>query len=381
MSPLFRVELTPIQRSKGHSAVSAVGYQRATRFTDVRTGRRHDFRHKTGVISSQLILPGGIVEDSEVFWNQVELHHRKSNAVTSREQKIALPKQLSSNGLHRLVHRMAIWLCKTYSVGVDLAIHAPRYFDNEDISKLPDQYWEMDAEGRKNNGNWHAHLILSACRVRVEEGQYVLEKKCIELDPIACERERLENPAHFIRTHWCNFVNEAPEAEGFSDRVDHRSYKVRGVQEIPRRPIGAKAAAFERRTGNVSARRKKDEERVAMERRRRRLRLLDKDAIETLKRLQVRLAENLRERELLDQEVHLERQRLQSESLVTAAHLESAADSSEHSSPSVESKLVELSEDLGKEVQVDANADLIVDPQNLDEDDDNDDVEFVRERG
>jgi hypothetical protein len=89
--------------------------------------------------------------------------------------------------------------------------------------------------------NHHAHLLMSACSVRVEAGVLVLGKKVEALDPIAGARRGGEPVAEVERAIWAAMCNTALAAAGSAVTYDHRSYERQGVDLIPQIHLGPAA--------------------------------------------------------------------------------------------------------------------------------------------
>lgn len=219
--PLFHLAMSVVRRSAGRSAVAASAYRSASRMVDLRTGLVADYSRKRDVAPLPLVLPGGCPPvDRAAFWNAVEAHHRRDDAVTAREIDAALPQGLSREQEATLAARFAHWLADTFRVGVDVGVHRP-------------------AE------NPHLDVLLSACEVRPDG---TLGKKVTSLDGIARQRNKgLPNPVEIIREMWANLCNEALAEVGHVDRVDHRSYARQGVPLIPTFHLGRAVAAMERK--------------------------------------------------------------------------------------------------------------------------------------
>jgi hypothetical protein len=221
---LYHLSVKVIGRSAGRSATGAAAYRCAEKIFDERTGIIHDFTRKRGVHHTELILPGSGPTDRAAFWNQVELHHKRGDAVVSREVEVALPDELSEDERRLLAIGFARELVERYKVAADVAIHAP------------------SREGDERNH--HAHIMLSACVVETD-GR--LGKRAGELDPIFCQKHRLPNMADRERCRWAELTNIALERGGHSSRVDHRSLEIQGVQRIPGTHMGPAVAGMARR--------------------------------------------------------------------------------------------------------------------------------------
>jgi hypothetical protein len=229
--------------------------------TDERTGLVHDYTRKGGVLHSELILPGGGTADRAEFWNGIEAHHKRGDAVLVREVEISLPTELTAEQRQALAVGYARELADRYGVAADVALHAPRTVTDRELEKNPGQHHETDPEtGRRHNGNWHAHIMLSACHVQPDG---TLGKKAVELDPIHCQRAKIENMADRERARWGELANAALERHGHEARIDHRSHAERGIEAEPSQHLGPQAHGYERRTGQPSAKRIQQEQEAA----------------------------------------------------------------------------------------------------------------------
>lgn len=256
----YHFSAKPIKRSAGRSAVGAAAYRAGVEITDERTGVVHDYTRKGGVLHSELILPGGGTADRAEFWNGIESHHKRGDAVLAREVEVSLPAELTAEQRQELAVGYARELADRYGVAADVALHAPRKITDRDLEKNPDQYYERDAAGVRHNGNWHAHIMLSACSVQPDG---TLGKKAVELDPIHCQKHRIENMADRERARWGELANAALERHGHQARIDHRSHAERGIEAEPTRHLGPAGAAIERRTGESSRRRQAFDQDIA----------------------------------------------------------------------------------------------------------------------
>ncbi|WP_174933509.1 MobA/MobL family protein [Burkholderia lata] len=213
-----------IGRNAGRSATAAAAYRCAVRIVDVRTGEVHDYTRKMGVLATALMLPGGATLDRAAFWNGVEQHHKRGDAVLAREFTLALPAELPDAERARLAFDYGRELADRYGVAVDVAIHEP------------------DKQGDQRNH--HAHVLMSACTVAPDGS---LGRKAVELDPIHCQKHRIENFAERERMRWAGLHNERMASLGRDERIDHRSLEAQGIDRPPTRHMGPAVAEMERR--------------------------------------------------------------------------------------------------------------------------------------
>lgn len=228
----FHLSVKAIGRSDGRSATAAAAYRAAERIVDARTGEIHDYTRKAGVIDTALVLPGGATRDRSEFWNAVEQHHKRGDAVLAREFSLALPHELPADERARLAFDFGRELADRYGVAVDVALHEP------------------DKKGDQRN--YHAHVMMSACSVAPDG---TLGRKAVELDPIHCQRAKIENFTERERPRWAELHNERMAENGRAERIDHRSLEAQGIDREPTRHLGPSATGYERRTGQPSRQR------------------------------------------------------------------------------------------------------------------------------
>lgn len=213
-----------VSRGGGRSSTAAAAYRAGVCITDLRTGEVFDYRRKGGVESSDLLMPGDRIEDRAKFWNDVEAHHKRGDAMVAREVVVALPAELSPAERRRLAEDFAKELVNGYRIAIDLSIHEP------------------GKEGDERNH--HAHLLMSACHVELDGS---LGKKCNELDPIHCKRNHVENLAERFRERWADLVNERLKENGVDQRIDHRTLAAQGIDREPTQHLGPAVTGMIRR--------------------------------------------------------------------------------------------------------------------------------------
>lgn len=228
----------PISRSVGRSAVAAAAYRAGQRIVDERTGDVHDYTKKRGVLSASVVLPrGGRHGDRMAFWNAVEQHHRRKDAVLAREVVVALPAELPPAAAEGLALQLAQEIADRYQVAVDCAVHLPS-------SRAGDER------------NVHAHLLITACHV---EAGGALGKKAVELDPIHCKRAGIQDSVSWLRPRWSEMVNVKLSEQGSQSRVTHLSNKAQGKHELPTVHAGVGSGSRARRALNALRRTVNDE--------------------------------------------------------------------------------------------------------------------------
>ena len=203
---IFHLTVSTISRSAGRSATAAAAYRHGVQIEDQRTGQVHDYTKRTGVVHSEIVLPGDAPEwasDRSSLWNGAEAAEARCNSVVAREVVVALPSELDEAGRKALAMDFAKDLAERHRCAVDVAIHLP---------------------GREGDErNLHAHMMMTTRRLD-REG---FGEKTRELDV------RQSGAVEKMREVWAEKQNQALERAGIPERVDHRSFERQGVDKIP----------------------------------------------------------------------------------------------------------------------------------------------------
>lgn len=247
---IYHASTQSISRSAGRSAVAAAAYRAGVELADVRTGLIHDYtrREKGSILSAEILLPDGGTVDREALWNAAEQAEKRKDARTAREWVIALPAELNADERQALAHDFAQQLTTRYGVAVDVSIHQP------------------DKAG--DHRNHHAHILTTTRQVsRGDHGEPILgEKATIELSDTKRRALGLEPVAEEItalRQLWEQTANRHLERAGQGARIDHRSLKAQGLEQVPTTHLGPHVVQMERR-GIATERGDQHRERLAM---------------------------------------------------------------------------------------------------------------------
>jgi hypothetical protein len=215
---VYHLSATPIQRSKGHSAIAAAAYRAGERLYDERLDQVQDYSRKHGVVRSEIFAPENAPDwtrNRQELWNKAEIAERQWNGQPAREIRLALPNELTDGQRADLVFDYVNDVFVSRGMIADVSIH------------LPDRHGD--------NRNHHAHILLT---MRELDGDVFATRKQREWN----RPELLEN----WREQWAEYQNDALTEAGFDARVDHRSYEDQGIDREPTRHIGKNASAMER---------------------------------------------------------------------------------------------------------------------------------------
>ncbi|WP_414497344.1 MobQ family relaxase [Stenotrophomonas maltophilia] len=193
---IYRCEIKTVSRSQGASAVAGAAYRAGLDLTDLRTGERHDYTRKNGVVASGILTPAGSPEwahDPAKLWNSAEAAETRKNSVVAREFLVSLPHELTDDQRVDLARDLTIDLVKRFGFAAMFAIHVP----------------DKNADER----NHHVHILATTRRMEPTG----LGAKTRELD------DRKTGAVEEVRAKVASTINQHLERAGLSARVDHRS--------------------------------------------------------------------------------------------------------------------------------------------------------------
>ena len=239
---IFHCPVKIIQRSKGRSAVAAAAYRSGENLTNEWDGEIHDYTHKGGIVHREIVLPAHAppeFSDRSTLWNSVEQIEKSSDAQLAREIEVAFPVELSRAEQLALVRSYIKDNFVAAGMCADFAIHD------------------------KGTGNPHAHIMLTMRPLNADGSWGAKCRKVYDLDE---HGQRIPNGKGGWKSHredttdwnnrgnaekwraaWAAYVNQALEAAGRPERVDHRSYKRQGIEKIPTIHMGPASSQMERR--------------------------------------------------------------------------------------------------------------------------------------
>ncbi|HHA2453044.1 TPA: MobA/MobL family protein [Stenotrophomonas maltophilia] len=123
-------------RAKGHSAIAAAAYRGGFLLIDPKSGIKHDYRGRQGIIHARCLGPAGSpawVNDPQRLWSAAEAAERRRNSTVCRDFTIALPHELDDRERWDLVLDISQGLIERYGFALQASHHRPtkddpRYF-------------------------------------------------------------------------------------------------------------------------------------------------------------------------------------------------------------------------------------------------------------
>jgi len=210
---IYHFSVQVISRAQGRSAVAAAAYRSADRLHDERLARDHDFRAKSGVEHSEIMLPQNAPEqwrDRDRLWNDVEAFEKRKDAQLAREVEFSIPREM------------------TKAQGIELArdFVSQEFVARGMIADL-NVHWDIGADGQPKP---HAHVMLTMREVG-PDGFGQKERDWNRTELVEQWRER-----------WADHVNTRLAELDIDARIDHRSLQAQGIDLEPQDKIGPAAS-------------------------------------------------------------------------------------------------------------------------------------------
>lgn len=255
---MVHIATKAISRKAGQSAVASAAYRSGDVLDDAKYGKTHDYSKKSGVMSSDIVLPFslkalGVSVDRETLWNTAEAAETRSDSRVAREWLINLPHELSEEERHSLAISFAQKLCDDMDVIADVCIHRPVMKLPFDPNVPPSSKYLREGEENPDPRNFHAHILVTT------RAPLVGANKTLAFDPklkTPFEWSNKKRKAHDlpssmqeikrIREMWVDTANKVL-AEYHLPLMDARSYKDQGLDQQPTIKMGVEATAMERR--------------------------------------------------------------------------------------------------------------------------------------
>ena len=215
------------RRSAKHGAryaIATAAYVSGQRLWSDSEQRQVDFGNRQDVVFSRIVLPEDApawAADRQTLWNKVDLAAQRKDARLAKVIEAAITRDVPSG---RRVNLILAFVAPYTALGcvADIAIHE-------------------DGTGH----NPHVHVLLTTRRLTAEG----FAGKLAALD----QRNFVKQARH----RWADLTNRFLEQAGSTVRVDHRSYKARGIGAEPTQHRGPNDV--ERRDKREHARRVREE--------------------------------------------------------------------------------------------------------------------------
>jgi hypothetical protein len=218
----FHCSVKTVSRSAGRSVVAAAAYRLGERLHETEIDQTHDYTRRHGVATTFTVAPADApswARDPEQLWNAASAAEKRKNSTLAREVELALPAAVSPRARANIARAMAQELVDRYGVAVSVGIHAPSHAGDQ--------------------RNHHVHLLFTTRRMEADG----LGAKTRVLD----DRKSGPEEVTYLRAFVCGLINDALSDANSDERVDHRSFATRGIEDQPTVHLGPAGKALQRR--------------------------------------------------------------------------------------------------------------------------------------
>jgi hypothetical protein len=222
---IYHYSQKPLSRKSGRSAPAAAAYRSGVKLEGP-DGVAHDYRRRSGVLSSSIVAPEGATwaRDRQALWLAAEASEARRDARVAREHEVALPSELGRDDQVALAESFAREIRDAYGVAVDVAVH----------------------QGHGDARNVHAHILATTREATAEGLDTKVAPELSDKKRAGLGLGKASAELDQWRQRWERLTNEHLAEAQNSARVDHRSLADQGVDRSPQPKMGA-AHAMERR--------------------------------------------------------------------------------------------------------------------------------------
>ena len=227
------------------SAVAGAAYQSAERLFSEYDGRTKNYSYKQPeVLFSDIMLPANAppeYSDRATLWNAAERVETRFDAQLSRGIIAALPRELSFDQSIEMVKEFCQENFVSKGMCCDIAVHNPAPPGHN-----PHVHIMLTMRGIDKNGKWlpksKKEYVLdeNGERIRLPSGEW----KSRKVDTVDWNRK--EN-AEIWRQSWEEYQNRYLEKNRCVERIDMKSYKRQGIEQIPTQHLGPAVSAMEKK--------------------------------------------------------------------------------------------------------------------------------------
>jgi hypothetical protein len=222
---IYHLSIKIISRGKSHSAVAKAAYRAAECIKSKYDGKVNDYSRKKGVVFTEIMLPAHAppkYANRGILWNAVEETERYKTAQLAREFEVALPKELTAEQQRELVREYVKRNFVDEGMCADVCIHDT------------------------GNGNPHAHIMLTM-RALNQDGTWAAKSRNVNGMKVPTVDWNNRANSEIWRKDWARICNKYLEINDHADRIDHRSHKRRGLDELPGIHLGVAASQMEQK--------------------------------------------------------------------------------------------------------------------------------------
>lgn len=235
-----------VTRSKGASVIAKAAYNARDKLNDEHYGKVHDYSKKEDLVFSKIFLPEHISKefsDREYLWNSVEKIEKSKNSQLARNLLFTLPRELNEEDRIRLISEFIEENFTSKGMIADCNIHNPLASDNEEQphAHILLTLREIDSEGKwKPKCRKEYILDENGEKIKLKSGNYKSRK-------VNLNDWNEPDKAKEWRENFSKKANEYLARNNINKRIDPRTFKEQGREELPQIHLGTSSYQMEKK--------------------------------------------------------------------------------------------------------------------------------------
>ncbi|HEL1256937.1 TPA: MobA/MobL family protein [Streptococcus equi subsp. zooepidemicus] len=235
-----------VARSKGASVLAKAAYNARDKLQDEYYGKTHDYSKKTDLVFSKIFLPEHIPKEfsnREYLWNEVEKIEKSKNSQLARNLLFELPRELNEQDRIKLISEFIEENFTSKGMIADCNIHNPPASDNEE---QPHAHILLTLREIDEKGNWkpkcRKEYILdeNGEKIKLKSGNYKSRK-------VNLNDWNEPDKAKEWRENFSKKANEYLARNNINKRIDPRTFKEQGREELPQIHLGTSSYQMEKK--------------------------------------------------------------------------------------------------------------------------------------
>ena len=235
-----------VTRAKGASVIAKAAYNARDKLQDEYYGKTHDYSKKTDLVFSKIFLPEHIPKEfsnREYLWNSVEKIEKSKNSQLARNLLFELPRELNEEDRIKLISEFIEENFTSKGMIADCNIHNPMASDHE---KQPHAHIlltlrEIDSEGKwKPKCRKEYILDENGEKIKLKSGNYKSRK-------VNLNDWNEPDKAKEWRENFSKKANEYLARNNINKRIDPRTFKEQGREELPQIHLGTSSYQMEKK--------------------------------------------------------------------------------------------------------------------------------------
>lgn len=235
-----------VARSKGHSVIAKAAYNARDKLQDEYYGKTHDYSKKEDLVFSKIFLPEHIPKEfsnREYLWNEVEKIEKSKNSQLARNLLFTLPRELNEQDRIKLISEFIEENFTSKGMIADCNIHNPMASDHEE---QPHAHILLTLREIDEKGNWkpkcRKEYILdeNGEKIKLKSGNYKSRK-------VNLNDWNEPDKAKEWRENFSKKANEYLARNNINKRIDPRTFKEQGREELPQIHLGTSSYQMEKK--------------------------------------------------------------------------------------------------------------------------------------